>query len=86
MLARLAPDRIASLAFSGSGLYGPEDADRLAGKLAAIRSTPWEQTLDAARTALRATWRDSPEAEFWITQAEAPTNEPAVTASRTPTR
>lgn len=70
VLSTRAPDRVASVAFTGTGLYGPEDVDRLAGKLAALRTTPWEQTLDAARTALRTAWQDSPEAEFWISQVE----------------
>jgi len=71
VLSTRAPDRVASIAFSGTGLYGPEDVDRLAGKHAALRTTPWEQTLEAANTALRATWQHSPEADFWITQVDA---------------
>ncbi|HEX6351487.1 alpha/beta fold hydrolase [Actinophytocola sp.] len=71
VITQRAPDRVASLVFSGTGLYGPEDVDRLAGKLAAFRNTPWEQTIDAARTALRTAWRESAEAAFWIAQAEA---------------
>ncbi|SHF61732.1 alpha/beta fold hydrolase [Streptoalloteichus hindustanus] len=71
VLTQRAPDRVASLVFSGTGLYGPEDVDRLAGKLAGVRATPWEQTLDAARSALRAAWRDSADADFWIGQVEA---------------
>ncbi|MEV0680086.1 alpha/beta fold hydrolase [Actinosynnema sp. NPDC050436] len=71
VLSRRAPDRVASLTFSGTGLYGAEDVERLTGRLAAIRDAPWEQTLDAARTALRAAWQDSPDADFWIDQVEA---------------
>lgn len=71
VLSTRAPHRVASIVFSGTGLYGPEDVDRLAGKHAALRTTPWEKTLDAARTALRTTWQDSPEADFWIAQVEA---------------
>ena len=71
VLSAHAPDRVTSLVFTGTGLYGPEDVDRLAGKLTALRTTPWEQTLDAATKALRTTWKDSPEADFWITQVQA---------------
>lgn len=70
VLSTRAPDRVASLVFSGTGLYGAEDVDRLAGKLAALRTTPWAQTLDAARAALRTAWQESPEADFWISQVE----------------
>jgi aminoacrylate hydrolase len=41
------------------------------GMLAAIRDTPWEQTLDAARTALRTAWQQSADGDFWIAQVEA---------------
>ncbi|RKT54179.1 pimeloyl-ACP methyl ester carboxylesterase [Saccharothrix australiensis] len=70
VLAQRAPDRVASLVFTGTGLYGPEDVDRLAGKVAAIRNTPWEHTLDTARAALRTAWRQSPEADFWIARVD----------------
>ncbi|MGO1056544.1 alpha/beta fold hydrolase [Crossiella sp. CA198] len=71
VLIQRAPERVASVVFSGTGLYGAEDVDRLAGKVDDIRNTPWEQTIDAARTALRSVWQDSAEGEFWIGQVEA---------------
>ena len=70
-LVQRAPERVASIMFTGSGLYGPEDVERLSGKLAGVRQTPWEQTQAAASTALRTAWSQSPEADFWIGQAEA---------------
>ncbi|MFI6095420.1 alpha/beta fold hydrolase [Lentzea sp. NPDC051213] len=71
VLVDQAPDRVASLVFSGTGLYGPEDVDRLAGKLAALRTTPLEEVLDTARPTLRAAWPGSADADFWIAQVEA---------------
>lgn len=71
VLTQRAPDRVTSLVLSGTGLYGPEDVDRLAGKLAAIQNTPWEETLDAARAALRVAWQESAGGEFWIAQVGA---------------
>ncbi|GLW89914.1 alpha/beta fold hydrolase [Actinokineospora globicatena] len=71
VLTQRAPDRVASLVFSGTGLYGPEDVERLAGKLATIRETPWDQTVEAVREALRAVWQDSAEGAFWLSQVES---------------
>lgn len=71
VFTRHAPDRVASLVFSGTGLYGAEDVARLGARLAAIRDAPWEQTLAAARDALRAAWRDSPDAGFWVARVDA---------------
>jgi pimeloyl-ACP methyl ester carboxylesterase len=70
VLTQRAPDRVASIVFSGTGLYGPEDVDRLAARLAAIQNFPWEHTIGVVRASLRSTWQQSPEAEFWIGQVE----------------
>ncbi|WP_330230509.1 alpha/beta hydrolase [Nocardia sp. NBC_00508] len=66
VLSQRAPDRVRSIVFTGTGLYGPEDESRLAARVAATDSTPWEQTRAAAREALRSAWKDSGEAEFWV--------------------
>jgi len=41
VLTQRAPGRVASIVFSGTGLYGPEDVDRLGVRLAAIQDSPW---------------------------------------------
>ncbi|WP_067541536.1 alpha/beta fold hydrolase [Nocardia crassostreae] len=71
VLSRRAPQRVESIVFTGTGLYGPEDIDRLKNRVAATESTPWEETRAAARQALRTTWQDSADAEFWIEQVDA---------------
>ncbi|GAB4587754.1 alpha/beta fold hydrolase [Nocardia sp. IFM 10818] len=71
VLSRRAPRRVASIVFTGAGLYGPEDIDRLKTRVAATESMPWAETRAAARRALRAAWRDSAEAEFWVGQVDA---------------
>ncbi|MEU8898915.1 alpha/beta hydrolase [Nocardia sp. NPDC048505] len=71
VLSRRAPDRVSSIVFTGTGLYGPEDETRLRDRISATESTPWEQTRAAARAALRATWKDSGAAEFWVQQVDS---------------
>ncbi|WP_406274506.1 alpha/beta hydrolase [Nocardia sp. NBC_00881] len=71
VLSRRAPERVRSIVFTGTGLYGPEDIPRLEARVAATESTPWEQTRSAAREALRITWKDSGEAEFWVKRVDA---------------
>ncbi len=74
LLSHRAPDRVRSLTLTSTGLYGPEDVDRLRGRIVTTRSTPWEQTRASIRAALRTTWEDADEAEFWIQQVEAATD------------
>jgi aminoacrylate hydrolase len=64
VFSRLAPDRVRSMVLSGTGLYGPEDVPRLEQRLAAIQTTPWQQTRAAILDGLRHTWKDAAEAEF----------------------
>ncbi|MGW4369718.1 alpha/beta fold hydrolase [Nocardia takedensis] len=66
ILSQRAPKGVRSLILTGAGLYGPEDLDRLRASLERARDTPWEDTLDAIATALRNTWKDAVDAEFWV--------------------
>ncbi|MEV6554963.1 alpha/beta hydrolase [Nocardia sp. NPDC051756] len=68
LLSRRVPERVRSLTLSSTGLYGPEDVDRLRMRVKTTLATPWPQTQEAIRTALRSTWQDSDDAEFWIEQ------------------
>ncbi|MEU7220943.1 alpha/beta fold hydrolase [Nocardia iowensis] len=68
LLSRRAPDRVRSLILSSTGLYGPEDVERLRMRVETTLATPWSETQEAIRTALRGTWKDSDDAEFWIEQ------------------
>ncbi|MFC9436758.1 alpha/beta fold hydrolase [Nocardia sp. NPDC057030] len=68
LLSRRVPDRVRSLTLSSTGWYGPEDVDRLRMRVETTSATPWPETREAIRTALRRTWPDSDEAEFWIEQ------------------
>lgn len=68
LLSRRVPNRILSLTFTSTGLYGPEDVDRLRTRIDTTLATPWEETREAIQTSLRAVWQDSDEAEFWIEQ------------------
>ncbi|WP_159080626.1 alpha/beta fold hydrolase [Nocardia suismassiliense] len=74
LLSRRAPDRVRSLTLSSTGLYGPEDVDRLRMRVDTTVATPWPETQAAIRTALRSTWADSEEAEFWIEQVVTATD------------
>ncbi|WP_167768786.1 alpha/beta fold hydrolase [Nocardia sp. CS682] len=74
LLSRRAPDRVRSLTLSSTGLYGPEDVDRLRMRVETTVATPWPETQAAIRTALHHTWADSDEAEFWIEQVVAATD------------
>ncbi|MFD6156551.1 alpha/beta fold hydrolase [Nocardia sp. NPDC060256] len=74
LLSRRAPDRVRSLTLSSTGLYGPEDVDRLRMRVETTLATPWPETQEAIRTALRSTWPDSEEAEFWIEQVVTATD------------
>ncbi|WP_158886374.1 alpha/beta fold hydrolase [Amycolatopsis anabasis] len=71
VFSRRAPGRIRSLVFTGTGLYGPEDVERLEGRIAEIENTPWADYRELTRQALRAVWQDSGEAEFWTEQVDA---------------
>ncbi|MFI9510176.1 alpha/beta fold hydrolase [Nocardia sp. NPDC052566] len=73
LLSRRVPERIRSLTLTSTGLYGPADVDRLRMRVDTTLATPWEQTREAVRTALRAAWQHSEDAEFWIEQVEAAT-------------
>ncbi|WP_280395825.1 alpha/beta fold hydrolase [Nocardia brasiliensis] len=68
LLSRRVPERVRSLTLSSTGLYGPEDVDRLRARIEVTLATPWPETRAAIQSALRATWKDSDEAEFWIDQ------------------
>lgn len=70
ILTRRAPERVRSLAFSGTGLYGPEDVEWLTARLAEIRTTPWERIVESSRAAMERGWRGAPAAAFWIDQVE----------------
>ncbi|PXX63847.1 pimeloyl-ACP methyl ester carboxylesterase [Nocardia tenerifensis] len=74
LLSRRAPDRVRSLILSSTGLYGPEDVDRLRMRVETTLATPWPETQEAIRTALRSTWQDSDDAEFWIEQVLSATD------------
>ncbi|WP_433656596.1 alpha/beta fold hydrolase [Nocardia sp. CA-128927] len=74
LLSRRVPDRVRSLTLSSTGLYGPEDVDRLRMRVETTLATPWLETQEAIRTALRSTWQDSDEAEFWIEQVVTATD------------
>ncbi|WP_280509628.1 alpha/beta fold hydrolase [Nocardia farcinica] len=71
ILSQRAPARVRSLVLTGTGLYGPEDLDRLRAAVERTRDTPWEDTLDVIATSLRNTWKDAADAEFWIGRVDA---------------
>lgn len=71
LLAQRVPDRIRSLIFTSTGLYGPEDINRLRMRVDTAQQTPWAQTRESVRTALRGLWGESEETEFWIEHIEA---------------
>ena len=64
ILSQRAPTRVWSLALTSTGLYGPEDLDRLRASLERTRDTPWENTLTAIAASLRNTWKDAADADF----------------------
>lgn len=74
LLSQRAPERVRSLTFSSTGLYGPEDVDRLRMRVHNTLAAPWAQTRESIREALRTAWRDSDDAEFWIEQIDAVTD------------
>ncbi|MFD0364319.1 alpha/beta fold hydrolase [Nocardia sp. GCM10030253] len=74
LLSRRAPERIRSLTLTSTGLYGPEDVDRLRMRVDTAGNTPWTQARESVRTALRSIWGDTEDAEFWIEQIEAVTD------------
>ncbi|EYF07664.1 alpha/beta fold hydrolase [Chondromyces apiculatus] len=71
LLSRRAPDRVRTLTFSGSGLYGPEDMERLTGRKDAVSALSPEVFRAETLASFRATWKDSPEVPFWLAQIEA---------------
>ncbi|WP_084654039.1 alpha/beta fold hydrolase [Nocardia altamirensis] len=71
LLSRRAPERVRSLTFSSTGLYGPEDVDRLRSAVESTLATPWSETQELIRTRLRNTWTGADDAEFWIEQVIA---------------
>lgn len=73
VLSQHAPDRVRSLMLTGTGLYGPEDIDRLQTSLTRTRDTPFDDTLAAIGASLRNTWKDAAEADFWVERVDAAT-------------
>lgn len=73
VVSRRIPDRVRSIVLTSTGLYGPEDISRLEGRVSTTRATPWEETLVAVEQQLRATWKDSDEADFWVERVDAAT-------------
>ncbi len=73
VLSQYAPDRVRSLMLTGTGLYGPEDINRLQTSLTRTRDTPFDDTLAAIGASLRNTWKDAAEADFWVERVDAAT-------------